>query len=724
MVNAPAKVLHRILVIDDNPAIHDDIRKILRARETSSPALNDAKAILFGDEPEQMQQDDFEIDSAYQGEEGLHKVHAASEAGRPYALAFVDVRMPPGWDGVETITRIWKDHPDLQIVICTAYSDYSWEDVVRQIGRSSNMVVLKKPFDIIEVLQLAHALTEKWDLNRQVRDQLNNLDRLVGRRTAELEEANGRLKREMAERLQVEKALVVSEERFSKAFNANPIPLAIQSLRRGTITDANKGFRDLAGYSLDEIAGRTPAELDLWVETEQSRDVSAKLQAGASVRSLPCRLRTQSGAVREVLFSIETIELKDETCLLMIVQDITEQLLLEKQLRHSQKMEAVGQLAAGIAHDFNNMLTVIGGNISMIIEDLPRESPLLPQCEDVRAAAQHSATLVGQLLTFSRKQVVEIARISVGELLAPLSQMLPRVLGERIAVRVDVPAGLPPVAVDAGMIEQMLMNLAVNSRDAMPQGGELVITAEAVDATPEMFRSHRDAHVSRFLCLSVRDTGCGIPPAVLPRLFEPFFTTKPVGKGTGLGLATVYGIAKQHGGWIEVSSEVGKGSVFRAFIPFCAGPAVQAPARLKEQRSGARGPETILVVEDEDAVRNCVKNMLKSSGYTVITACTGVECLGIWSARKHEIDLLLTDIVMPEGLTGLELARRLLADAPGLKVVYTSGYSSEVAKDGSPTLNGQSFLAKPYEVGELLRVVRESLDRPRSAPVLEVAAVG
>lgn len=714
MNDSPSKACHRILVIDDNPAIHEDIRKILCQRGSKDAALTDAKALLFGDDQVPSALDEFEIDSAFQGEEGLGMVQAASEAQRPYALAFVDVRMPPGWDGVETITRIWKKHADLQVVICTAYSDYSWEDMIRQIGRSSSMVVLKKPFDNIEVLQLAHALTEKWTLSRQVQHQLHNLDRLVDQRTAELQEANAKLKREIAERLQVEKALVLSEERFSKAFNANPIPLAIQSLQRETFTDANRGFQDLTGYTRDELAGRTPLELDLWVEPSQSRDLLLKLRAERSVRHAAGRLRTRSRAVRDILLSAELIELEGETCLLTIAQDITDQLLLEKQLRHSQKMEAVGQLAAGIAHDFNNMLTVIQGNTSLVIADQRADSPEKPLLEGILAAAQRSAKLVRQLLTFSHKQVLESKPMSVAELFAPLAEMLPRMLGEQIAVHIAVAPALPPVVVDPGMVEQMVMNLAVNARDAMPQGGVLTITAEAVEVTEAALRVNGEARAGRFLCLGVRDTGCGIPPDVLPRIFEPFFTTKPVGRGTGLGLATIYGIVRQHEGWIEVDSEVGKGTAFRVYFPFGHEAPTSSSDGSRQAPARSRGDETVFVVEDEDTVRYCVVTILESKGYKVITACTGVEALTIWDTRKHQIDLLLTDVVMPDGLTGLQLANRLIADKPALKVIYTSGYSDDIAAN-QPALTGHRFLAKPYESSALLRVVRESLDELQPA---------
>jgi PAS domain S-box-containing protein len=708
MNDAPPSSRQRILVIDDNPAIHDDIRKILDSGGTRNAALTDSMTLLFGDKSVEPVQDTFEIESAYQGEEGLAKAEAASAAGRPFALAFVDVRMPPGWDGVETITRLWEKQPDLQVVLCTAYSDYAWEDMIARIGRSSSMVVLKKPFDNIEVLQLAHALTEKWVITRQLRDQLQALDQLVDRRTVELRTANAQLKREMAERLQVEQALVLSEERFSKAFKANPIPLVIQSLQHETITDANPGFEALTGYRRDELCGRTPQQLGLWAEPDQARLNREELRRHHSLRLSPCRLRTHTGAVRDILLSIAPIELGGEPGMLTIAQDITEQLQLEKQLRHSQKMEAVGQLAAGIAHDFNNMLTVIQGNTSLVLADLA-DSPERPMLEGILAAAQRSAKLVRQLLTFSHKQIMEVAPMDPGELLRSLAEMLSRMLGEQIAVQVDAPPGLPLIVADAGMIEQMLLNLAVNARDAMPHGGRLTITAETVDITDTARRVNQEARPGRFLRLSMSDTGCGIPPEVLPRIFEPFFTTKPIGKGTGLGLATVYGIAKQHEGWVEVRSQPERGTTFEIFFPLNHELSAVAATTLAQAAPPAHGAETILVVEDEETVRHCVAIILKSHGYNIITAGNGLEALAVWREHGRNVDLLLTDMVMPEGLTGLDLAKRLLVDKPDLKIIFTSGYSRDLTNSNAPFLAGRHFLAKPYQSSALLETVRESL---------------
>ncbi len=699
----------RILIIDDNPSIHEDIRKILADRKEQNRALDNNKALLFGDEIPEPEPSRFEIDSAFQGKEGLDKVQQAGADGRPYALAFVDVRMPPGWDGIETISRIWKAHPDLQVVICTAYSDYSWKEMIQQIGQSDNLVILKKPFENIEVMQLAHALTEKWLLNHQVKSRLCDLDQAVRQRTTELESANERLQQEIGERMQVEKALRLSEERFSKAFKASPIPMAIRSLRNETYADANQGFLKLTGFDRAELIGHTAQELSLWKDPDEYSAVMKQLHQQMSVCNFPCHLRTKSGQLRDILLSVELFDLSGEPLLLIIAQDITEQLILENQLRQAQKMEAVGQLAAGVAHDFNNILTVIQGYSSLLLASNPPESDDYKSIEPIAAAATRAAKLVRQLLAFSRKQFVNLKPTDVGDTLSSISDMLRRVFPENIVVTINIATILPRINADEGMLEQMLMNLAVNARDAMPDGGWLTISAEMVDVSPAVAAKNQEACPGQHLCLSVADTGCGMTPDILPHIFEPFFTTKPIGKGTGLGLAAVYGIVKQHEGWVDVQSQPGQGSIFQVFIPTCA--AESKTDAIPEKREPLRrGNETILVVEDETAVRDFVVELLQTHGYQTIEAESGPQALERWTQHCGKIHLLLTDIMMPGGLTGREVGEQLLAQDPTLKVIYSSGYSPGMADKAPTLLRGRNFLPKPYSADKLLNKLREFLD--------------
>ncbi|HAV65379.1 MAG TPA: hypothetical protein DCY13_23765 [Verrucomicrobiales bacterium] len=390
--------------------------------------------------------------------------------------------------------------------------------------------------------------------------------------------------------------------------------------------------------------------------------------------------------------------------------EITDRLNIEDQLRQSQKMESIGQLAAGVAHDFNNILTVIEGHAGLLLSDLKLPTDSVESLSQIAAAAGRAANLTRQLLTFSRRQVMQPKLIDLNEVIQNVTKMLGRLLGEDISMQINYATRLPKVHADTGMMEQVLVNLAVNARDAMPKGGRLIVTTSAVDVDSTQAMRNPEARPGSFVRLSVSDTGTGIDPAHIGRIFEPFFTTKAVGKGTGLGLATVYGIIKQHGGWIQVYSELGHGATFHAYLPAEADQAdTGEPKLMPSQVRG--GDERILVVEDEPALRSLAGQILRRFGYRVETADNGVHALDIWQASAGDFDLLLTDMVMPEGMTGRELAEQLKQKKPELKVIYSSGYSQEIAGQDLTLEEGFNFLQKPYHPTKLAQTVRDCLDR-------------
>ncbi len=704
----------RILIIDDNPAIHGDFNKILGRNSKNVSALDDAEASLFGDPAAPAAVDVpglvFEMDSAHQGKEGLALVEKALAEGRPYAMAFVDVRMPPGWDGIETIHRIWQIDKDIQIVICTAYSDYSWEEMTGDPQRADSLLILKKPFDNIEVVQLAHALTKKWTLARQARASLENLDQLVAQRTADLNRTLTQLQQEVGQRTLAETSLRVSEERFSKAFRASPFPMAIVALGGDKFEDCNDAFLKMSGQQRDTVLDHTSAEFHLWAEETTPQHLSQRLKTERSITNVELVVLDKSGKTRTTLLSGETFALGEETYAILIWQDLSERLHLEAQLRQSQKMEAVGQLAAGVAHDFNNILTVIQGHASLSMMAPHLDKRIHDSLEQISVASERAAALTRQLLAFSRKQIMQLRGINLNTAVNGLLSMLNRLIGENIQLKTDFSKELPAIHADQGSIEQVIMNLVVNARDAMPDGGRLLIRTAHCEITPSDCRANREAVVGKFICLSVSDTGCGMDEATRSRIFEPFFTTKEVGKGTGMGLATVYGIIQQHNGWIDVVSEPGLGSTFQVYLP-CSDdvkpPEAIAPAAAT---SLPRGRETVLIVEDEENLRLLVDTILTEQGYTTLCAENGVEALKIWAQKQKEIDLLLTDIVMPEAITGLQLAERMLKTRPDLKVIYTSGYSIDLIAKGYALRDGQNFLPKPYPPAKLASAVRSCLD--------------
>jgi two-component system cell cycle sensor histidine kinase/response regulator CckA len=687
---SPVPVNRRVLIVDDNPAIHDDFRKILGGAGPEAAEITDAEAVLFGRAPAPAALAPFELTSAHQGEEALALVEDSITMGCPFALAFMDVRMPPGWDGIETIERIWKVYPELQVVICTAFSDYSWQDIISRLGHSENLVILKKPFDNIEVLQLAHALTNKWRLNRLAHLRQSELESTVETRTRQLS---------------------LSEERFAVAFQASPAALAVVALTDARLIEANDRFLRLLQLTREEANGRPVAELPLSTKPEQFAAWLTALAGGESIHERPAHFARAGGEPRETLVSMELLSFSGAPHALVQVQDITERVELERQLRQAQKMDAIGQLAAGVAHDFNNILTVIQGHAGLLNQILGPEGRHHKSVDAIARASNRAAALIRQLLLFSRKQVLQSRNISLNDVIASTVSMLHRLVGEHISIELDPQDGLPAVHADVGMLEQVLVNFTVNARDAMPNGGRIHISTRLASVNRGPTREDDQARAGDYLCMAFTDTGCGMDSTVLKRVFEPFFTTKGVGKGTGLGLATVYGIARQHKGWIEVESEVGQGSTFKLFLPPSAQPAEALNPDQPEQ-AGRPGSETILIAEDEAALRDMIAQVLTVQGYKVLTAASGVEALRVWENSPRNIDLLITDMVMPGGILGGELADRLMEANPRLKVIYTSGYSPGFAGKEPNLRAGTNFLPKPYELGRLTTVVRECLDAP------------
>jgi PAS domain S-box-containing protein len=700
----------RILVIDDNHAIHEDLRKIL-TRTDANTALEEAEAMLFEDTRRiTRRRISFEVDSAFQGQEGYEKVRESIENGRPYAMAYVDVRMPPGWDGIETISRIWEVYPDLQIVLCTAYADYSWEEIVAALKQPDSVVILKKPFDNIEVLQLAHALTCKWHLTQQARGQLQDLEGAVRERTRALQAANDQLTQQIQERLQAEVALHCSEERFARAFDASPFPMAILDLRTRKWVDVNGSFLQVTGHQREDVVGHTPDEVQLWANSTSAARILEIVAQGQAVRNLECQVQTCHGQTRETLLSTEAFSLGEERHLLFILQDISEMLSLENQLRQVQKMEAVGQLAAGIAHDFNNLLTVVQGHTSLRLATPGLDPEMEESLQSIQGAADRASTLTRQLLSFARKQIMQPKALDLNHLLDQLVQMLERLIGEHIRLTHDFDATLPAVFADGGKLEQVIMNLVVNARDAMPEGGEIHLSTSLVEVSTQDLAGHAgEARPGKFVRLRVRDSGCGMGPSVLEHLFEPFFTTKPVGKGTGMGLATVYGIVNQHHGWIKVDSQVGQGTTFSIYLPPHHQPA-EVIQEVSSTPTARRGDETVLLVEDEPVLRELIQDVLEAQGYHVLVAASGAEALQVWKDYSGKIDLLLTDMVMPGGMNGQQLAAELVPRDPRLKVIITSGYSQEMVGRNLTLPEGADFLPKPYRPPELVEKVRNVLD--------------
>jgi PAS domain S-box-containing protein len=396
-----------------------------------------------------------------------------------------------------------------------------------------------------------------------------------------------------------------------------------------------------------------------------------------------------------------------------VARDITVRKRLEAQVRQGQKLEAIGQLAGGIAHDFNNILAATMMRVDLMRMKKGLNPEILQGLKDLESEMRRAADLTKQLLMFGRQSVLAVKPLDLNDVTVNIMRMLSRLIGEHIDLRFEGKAALPCVKADAGMLEQVIINLAVNARDAMPNGGRITIGTSVATLSEEQVRGSNERRPGEFLCLTVSDTGCGMDAETLKRIFDPFFTTKEQGKGTGLGLATVDGIVAQHKGWVEVESTVGQGTTFRVFLPAIAGKAEEIEAQSRETEPAPGGKESLLVVEDDRALRMLIVQLLRSWGYRVFEASTGQEALTLWQSQSSNIDLILTDMVMPEGMTGLELVESLRSRKPGLKAIISSGYSSDIVQAGLPTKAGIVFLPKPYEAKLLAKVVRECLD-PKS----------
>ncbi|MBI4661441.1 MAG: PAS domain S-box protein [Verrucomicrobia bacterium] len=519
------------------------------------------------------------------------------------------------------------------------------------------------------------------------------------------------------ERERMENALRESEQRFRALIENSSDGIALFDAD-GIVRYSSPAISRMLGLSANEVGGANVLdrvhEEDLPAAREKLKELLAT--PGGTVW-LQFRKRHKNGSWIWIEATAANL-LREPSVEAVVVnfRDVTERLSLEAQLRHSQKLEAVGRLSAGLAHDFNNVLTVIQGHVSLLLSRAKLDRDARSSMERVVLAAERATQLISQLLAFSRKRLIQTRPLDVGEVIANLSKMLRGLLGEAIELQVNRPSRLPLVDADIGVFEQVVLNLALNARDAMPKGGRLVIDLIAIEIDEAYVRHHQRARPGQFVCLTVMDTGCGMDAATLGRVFEPFFTTKAAGKGTGLGLATVYGTIRQHQGWIEVESEVGSGTTFRIFLPASTRTA-EPGAHPAPMEKGKLGTETILLAEDDPAVRELVREALTVHGYRVFEAADGRQALEVYDQRRDQIDLLLTDLVMPAKPSGIELADRLKAASPRLKVVYNSGYRVDAQTENPSIREGVNFLAKPFNPTALVATVRKCLDSDETSSV-------
>jgi signal transduction histidine kinase/CheY-like chemotaxis protein len=678
----------------------------------------------------------YEVESACHGAEALDKARH-----NPPHLVISDLLMPV-MDGY-TLLREWRADDRLKqipfIVYTATYTDPKDEQLALNLGANAFILKPAEPEEFIarisQVIATAAssgttavqtpmaATPDRIPIAAPEEEDARNLrlysEVLVHKledKMEELDKANRQLQHDIAERQRVEEEL-----RWKTAFLEAQVDSAPDGIlvvdSRGKIILQNQHMCELwkippqiaegkdDAAQVQYVAGRTknPGEFAgkvayLYSHPDEVSQDEIKLVDGTILDRYSSPVRDKAGKYFGRIWTF---------------RDITQSRALEAQFRQAQKMEAIGQLAAGVAHDFNNLLAVIQLHAGL----MKTESDITPQqlesAGEIEKATGRAANLIRQLLLFSRKQTMQPRELDLNQSINDMTKMLRRTIGDDIQVQFKF--ALEPLLIhaDAGMMDQVLMNLAVNARDAMPKGGQLVIETSALEFDESVREHAPQARPGSFVCLSVGDSGCGIPPENLPRIFEPFFTTKEVGKGTGLGLATVFGIVQQHQGWINVYSEVGCGTIFRIYLPRLAARSGQESGQ-SELAAVRGGQETILLVEDEAALRASMRKALSQLGYRVLESASGVEALKIWEQHREKIDLLLTDMVMPGGMTGRDLAERLLNDNPKLKVIYTSGYSIEVANRDFPLAENVNFITKPFGAQKLAQTVRNCLDQKTS----------
>ena len=506
-----------------------------------------------------------------------------------------------------------------------------------------------------------------------------------------------------------EEALRRSEARYRSLVQSAVYGIYRSSLD-GKFLDVNPAVVAMLGYgSAEEVLGLSPKS-DVFLDADEMTRLMRELERGARLDNVEVQWKKRDGNAITVRLSGRVADTpgESENVVEVIAEDVTERRVLEEQFRQAQKMEAVGRLAGGVAHDFNNLLLVVSGYTEVLLENTDRRDAMYPKIEAIQQAADRATTLTRQLLAFSRKQLLELKVVDVNTIVADIERLLRPLIGENIELVTKLASDLGRTRADAGQIEQVIMNLVVNSKDAMPNGGRITLQTANVSLDDDLRREYSYIQPGPYVMLSVADNGQGMDKETQSRIFEPFFTTKEKGKGTGLGLSTVYGIVKQSGGYVFAQSESGRGTTFRIYLP-----RVEDAAEPKNHTHAAKtslgGSETVLLVEDEESVRQLVRETLEARGYEVLEADDGQKALDIAMTHAGPIHMLMTDVVMP-GMSGRELAKQLVATHPQTKVLYLSGYTEDAIVHQGVLDSGTAFLQKPFTLQMLSRKVREVLN--------------
>jgi PAS domain S-box-containing protein len=718
MLSACSARRRRILVIQDEAGEHSDFRKILDSPSSDGAAPQGLDTRL----PLAPQAPSYRIDISPDAEQGLSMVQQALAEAHPYALAFIDLTHAARWDDIETTRQLWKVCPDLQVVICTSHSNRSWSDIQAQINPLDRLLFLRKPFDTIEVLQLANALTEKWRVLQDFWGIIENLDEVVKQRTQELQasesEALGmrddamrnkqrveiayeELKREMEERRKLQEQFRNQASLLDKARDA----IIVSDLEH-RISYWNKSASRLYDWSAEEAIGRSMPELICKDITVYSRAFAELMKSGEWVGELQQTRKDGSEITVEARWTLVCDANDSPTSILAINTDVTKQKQLEHQFLRAQRMESIGTLAGGIAHDLNNVLTPITMSIELLKRKMPDE-----KCQDIldtiATSTRRGADMVKQVLSFARGMEGRRVQVEVKHLLKDIVKMCQDTFPKQIQTDLRLEHNLWTVEGDPTQLHQVLLNLCVNARDAMADGGQLVVSAQNEILDERYTSLNLEAKIGPHVVIQVEDSGAGMPREVIDKIFDPFFTTKEVGRGTGLGLSTSLSIVKSHGGFIRVESEPRKGTRFRLYLPAIMTTQPQLPDEEKFVPQTGNG-ETVLVVDDEEFVREVTQKTLELYDYKVLQAADGAEAINIFSQDKdrHQIAAVLMDMMMP-GLDGAATIAILQKINPAVRVIATSGVGDYAAR--AAALGVHRFMQKPYTGDTLLKEIGQAV---------------
>jgi len=507
------------------------------------------------------------------------------------------------------------------------------------------------------------------------------------------------------------KSLKQSEERFRTAFHTNPDALAISGLTDGRYVDVNDGFTKMFGYERTDVIGHTAQELKIWESSAQRRELVKALLEKKIVNNLEVNLLTKDGVAKKVIISASVFDYQGTAHILSMTKDVTTIKETERQLQQAQKMEAVGILAGGIAHDFNNILQMISGYTQLLLLEKSETDPDQAKLAEIDKAVGHAAQLVRQLLAFSRKAESYIVVLDLNKEIISVRKIFERTLPKMIDINLHLGRDLAPVKADPVQIEQILLNLGTNAADAMPDGGILLIETENITLAGDFLDRHIGIRSGDYVLLSISDTGEGMEKSVVDHIFEPFFTTKKFGKGTGLGLASVYGIVKSYDGFISCYSEVGQGTIFKIYLPAAASETLPEAKKVAADLP-ARGTEVVLLVDDEESIRTFAAEVLQRYGYRVLTTASGEEALEVIMRKGAEIALVILDLGMP-GMGGHKCLQEIKKDDPAMKVLIASGYAMSGPVQKSLEAGAAGYIGKPYQISKLLQKVREILDADR-----------